>query len=477
MNREKVLIKNTVIITIGKVCTQMISFFLLPIYTAILSTEEYGVVDLMNTLVSLLLPIITLQIEQALFRFLVDNRNNLEEKKKIISTVLHNIIIQSIIYLIIFIIISPLINNNYKYFLATNVVASVMSSIMLQIARGLGNNKNYAIGSFITAFFTIIFNILFIIVFDFGAYGMLAASLFANIVCVIYLFVANKIYKYFKFNIYEKELLKKLLKYSIPLVPNSLSWWIFNASDRLIVSTILGVGMNGILAAAHKFSGVYITIYNIFNIAWTESASLNINDDDREYFFNNVINTILKCFITMAFCIIVIMPFVFSFFINEKFAEAYNQIPILMIASIFNVILGLLSVIYIAKKDTKTIAKTSVSSAIINIIVHLLLINFIGLYAASISTLIAYLLVSIQRYKDINKRFFKVNLDKKNIVIAIFIGIFICISYYLNMIILNIISVVVVIIYGLFANYKSINTVKKFLLKKIKGEKNEWKNC
>lgn len=82
MNREKVLIKNTVIITIGKVCTQMISFFLLPIYTAILSTEEYGVVDLMNTLVSLLLPIITLQIEQALFRFLVDNRNNLEEKKK-----------------------------------------------------------------------------------------------------------------------------------------------------------------------------------------------------------------------------------------------------------------------------------------------------------------------------------------------------------------------------------------------------------
>lgn len=235
--------------------------------------------------------------------------------------------------------------------------------------------------------------------------------------------------------------------------------------------------MNGILAAAHKFSGVYITIYNIFNIAWTESASLNINDDDREYFFNNVINTILKCFITMAFCIIVIMPFVFSFFINEKFAEAYNQIPILMIASIFNVILGLLSVIYIAKKDTKTIAKTSVNSAIINIIVHLLLINFIGLYAASISTLIAYLLVSIQRYKDINKRFFKVNLDKKNIVIAIFIGIFICISYYLNMIILNIISVVVVIIYGLFANYKSINTVKKFLLKKIKGEKNEWKNC
>ena len=68
MNREKSLLKNTIIITIGKVCTQMISFFLLPLYTGILSTEEYGTVDLLNTLVSLLLPIVTFQIEMAVFR-------------------------------------------------------------------------------------------------------------------------------------------------------------------------------------------------------------------------------------------------------------------------------------------------------------------------------------------------------------------------------------------------------------------------
>ena len=74
MNREKQLIKNTAIITIGKICTQMISFFLLPLYTAILTAEEYGIVDLLNTLVSLLIPIITFQIEQALFRYLIDAR-------------------------------------------------------------------------------------------------------------------------------------------------------------------------------------------------------------------------------------------------------------------------------------------------------------------------------------------------------------------------------------------------------------------
>ena len=469
MSREGALVKNTVILTIGKVCTQMVSFFLLPIYTAILTTEEYGVVDLLNTLVSLLLPIITLQIEQSLFRFLIDNRNNFKEKRKIISTVLISVTFQSIIYLVLFLTVSSLINNNYKYFLATNVIASIFSSIMLQISRGLGDNKKYAIGSFLTAFFTIIFNVLFIVVLKFGAYGMLSASLLSNVICVIYLFFANKVYKYLKINMYKKDLLKKLLKYSIPLVPNSLSWWIFDASDRLIVSLILGVGMNGILAAAHKFSAVYITIYNIFNLAWTESAAIHINDSDKEEFFNNVINTVLKLFTTISFGIIAIMPFIFNYLINEKFGEAYNQIPILMIASIFNVTLGLLTVIYIAKKDTKTIARTSIISAIINIIIHLSLIKFIGLYAASVSTLVAYFLVSIQRYIDINKKYLKIKINKKYIISSIFIGIIICLCYYINNFILNIISVIVVLIYGIIINYNSLNVIKKLLLKKLKG--------
>ena len=107
MSREKTLFKNTLIITIGKICTQLITFFLLPLYTAILSTEEYGTVDLLNTLVSLLLPIVTFQVEQAVFRNLIDNRENEDEKKKIISTGIFSVILQCIIYICIFFLISP----------------------------------------------------------------------------------------------------------------------------------------------------------------------------------------------------------------------------------------------------------------------------------------------------------------------------------------------------------------------------------
>lgn len=458
LSREKSLVKNTIIITIGKICTQLITFFLLPVYTALLSTEEYGTVDLLNTLVSLCLPIVTFQIEQALFRHLIDSRNNESEIKNTITTTLLTITVQSIIYLLLFAIIAPFIHNQYKYYLATNVIACIFSSIMLQISRGLGDNKKYAVGSFITAFTTVILNVIFIVGFRWGAYGMLTASLIGNIVCSIYIFITKKVYKYIKFKLFSKELLKKLWKYSLPLIPNAISWWIFNSSDRIIVSSILGIGENGILSAAYKFSSVYITIYNIFNMTWTESASLHINDKDNNEFFSRIINTTLKLFTSICFGIIACMPFVFPIMINEKFGSAYNQIPILMLSSLFNVVVGLLSVIYIAKKDTKAVAKTSIFAALINLVVNLGLIKFIGLYAASISTLAAYIIMSIYRFHDV-KKYIIIKFDKKFILSAAIILVILFVSYYINNIYLNSAIVLINVIYAWLINKNSIKSI------------------
>jgi len=474
LSREKSLVKNTIIITIGKICTQMITFFLLPIYTAVLSTEEFGIVDLLNTLVSLCIPLITFQIEQALFRHLIDSRNDEQEIKNIFSTTIFTTIMQSIIYLILFFVISLFIHNEYKYFLATNVIAAIFSSIMLQISRGLGDNKKYTVASFLTAITTVILNVIFIVFLKFGAYGMLSATLIGNIVCSIYIFMVKKVYKYISFKRYSNKLLKKLWKYSLPLVPNALSWWVFNSSDRIIVSSVLGIAQNGILSASHKFSTVYITIYNVFNMTWTETASLHINDKDNNEFFSKIINIVLKLFSAICFGIIAFMPFIFPLMINEKFGEAYNQIPILMLASLFNVVVGLISVIYIAKKDTKAVAKTSVFAAIINLVVNLCLINFVGLYAASISTLVAYLAMSLYRLHDVRK-YIIVKLDKKFIFIAsIIIGILLVI-YYINNLYLNICGALISVFYAWYINKDSLqiilNMVKgKFMKKGVTNE-------
>lgn len=468
MSREKNLAKNTIIITIGKICTQLITFFLLPLYTGILSTEEYGTVDLLNTLVSLLLPIVTFQVEQAVFRELIEVRGKKNKESRIISSAVITVIFQCIVYLIIFALISPFINNHYKFFLATNVVANIFLSLLLQIARGFGDNKKYAFASFISALSTIIFNVLFLVVIKLGANGMLLGTMLGQIVATIYLFISLKLYKYLKVKDYKKEVIKSLWKYSLPLIPNAISWWVFNASDRVIASAFLGVDQNGILAASLKFSAVFITFYNIFNMSWTESISIAIKDDDVSDYFNRMFNIVLRLFTAMAVGMIACMPFIFPIMINEKFSAGYGLVPISIIGSLFNVVVGLISVIYVAEKNTKAIASTSIVSAVINIIVHLVLIRFIGLYAAVISTFVAFFVMSIYRLMDASKRYFKIKIDMKFIIQSLIALIFVFVSYYINNIYLNVFVVLFAVLFAIYINKDSFDIIFKLFTKKLK---------
>lgn len=468
MSKGKDLAKNTAIVSIGKICTQLITFFLLPVYTAVLSNEEYGVVDLLNTLTSLLLPIATLQIEQGVFRYLIDCRENKEKQTTLITTIIRFMIIQLIICIIIFLCASPFIHNEYKYFLMANLVMGMFSTILLQICRGLGDNPTYAIGSFITGALTVVLNVIFIVSFHWGAYGMLGATAISNLLCSVYIFMKKKIYKYIKPKQYDKTTLKEIIKYSVPLIPNMISWWIVSASDRTIISAVIGIAQNGIYSAANKFSGVFTTLYSVFNLTWTESASININSEDRDEFFSKILDFVIRFFGCLCLGTIAVMPFVFNVLINEKFAEAYYQIPILILGSVFNILVSFIGSIYVAKKLTKEIAKTSVIAAIINIAINIVLIKSIGLYAASISTVIAYVLMFIYRWIDV-KKYVKFNVNKiLMFVLIIMYGVTIF-TYYLRSLVISAVVLGVVAIFAIIANINSVTYLKQIVKSKIKG--------
>ena len=467
MSKGKDLAKNTVIVSIGKICTQLITFFLLPVYTAVLSNEEYGVVDLLNTLTSLLLPIATLQIEQGIFRYLLDCRENKEKQTTLITTVSKFILVQSAICILIFLCASPFIHNEYKYFLMANLLMGILSSISLQICRGLGDNKTYAVGSFITGALTVILNVIFIVTFKWGAYGMLIATAISNLLCAIYVFVKKKIYKYIDIKQNDKKLLKDIIKYSVPLIPNMISWWIVSASDRTIISAVIGVAQNGIYSAANKFSGIFSTLYSVFNLTWTESASININSEDRDEFFSKIFDFIVRFFGSLCLGTIAVMPFVFEILVNEKFAESYYQIPILILGSVFNILVSFLGSVYVAKKLTKEIAKTSIIAAIINIVVNIALINQIGLYAASISTVIAYFAMFIYRWIDV-KKYVSIKTNKALIAVLSVSFLVAIITYYLKMKIISIVVLLAVIIIAIYINKDSAKYLTEIVKKRFK---------
>lgn len=472
MSRSKELAKNTFVIAIGKISTQFISFFLLPLYTAVLSTKEYGTVELFNTCVALLLPVMTLQIEQGVFRFLVEQRKSEEDKTRLISTVLCFMFIQSILCIFLFLILRNLVTVNYEIFILLNMLSNSFSIILLQTARGLGDNLSYSIASFISALVTISCNVLLLIAIHMKADGMLTAVFAGNVCCCIYLIAKLKIYRYMHLSMFNKDLLRELLHYSLPLVPSALSWWVVNASDRIIVSKILGLNATGLLSVANKFPSVYASMYNILNLTWIESATLYMYKEGGNEYFNEMLNTLIKLFTAAFLAIVAVMPFLFPVMVNSNFHDAYYQVPIYMLGSVFNSVVGLISVVYTVGKKTNKIAKTTVMAGIINLIVHLGLIWSIGLYAASISTAVAYGVMAVYRYFD-GKKSYEYHISTRFVISAGMVTIVLFITYYMQRLLLSAAAMVIAGVYCIYINRifikKVINGVLEWV--QVRGKK------
>ena len=465
MSRNKDLAKNTVILTFGKICTQFVSFLLLPLYTAILEPEVYGIADLFNSYIYLIIPLVSLMLDQGLFRFLLECREDEKRKKSLLSTVLLINIVEIIIYVIIYILIERFIGSKYKLFLLIDVIINILLNTFLQFSRGIGKNGIYAISSFLSASLTVVSNVVTLVFLRMGAWGLFISTVVGRAIALIVTMIFLKTWKYFDIKAYSKEEARRLLKYSLPFIPNQLSWWVVGVSDRTIISWFLNVAANGLYSVANKFSSIYITFYNIFNLSWTESVSLHINDEDSEEFLEATINTMFKLFYAVCIGIIAYMPLLFPILINKQYSQAYQQIPILMLAVLFQVIVGLYSVIYVALKKSAEIAKTSFWAAVINIGVDVALIQFIGLYAASISTLVAYATMTIYRYFHI-KRYVDVPLHDKYIYVIV--TAIVCVSYYYNHLIMNVIIALSVTVFAIVSNKEFVQSIISIALNSIK---------
>lgn len=468
MNKNKELVKNTIIIFIGKFCTQFITLLLLPLYTHFLSTEDYGYIDLIQTYLTFFIPLILLKIDAGIFRLLIDARKSEEEKNKIITNGIFIMFVELIISTILFAVAVKIFSIKYSILIVMNLISLSVLTFLLQIVRGIGKNKQYSFSSIIAAIVTIVLNLIFLVGFHKNGKYVLIASLISNIICTIYLLIVNKILKNVKIKYIDKKLIKDLLKYSIPMIPNELSWWIVHVSDRTIISYALGVAANGIYSVSCKFSNILSSIFNIFNLSWQESAALHINDTDKDEFFSNVINKVFNLFICFCIGILACLPFVFELLIKDSYREAYKYVPILLLANIFNVLIGLIGSIYVAKKMTKEVAKTTMIAAIINLTIDIALIKVIGIYAAAISTLVSYMLLAIYRYIDVQK-YVKVKIPIKNIVVNSIIFILVVVLYLYNNIALNVINLLLCILYAIIVNKELLIEFKKVIGKKVKN--------
>lgn len=414
-NRSDYLIKNTIIFTMGNLGSKLISFFLVPLYTYALTATEYGVVDLIVTVGTVAVPVLTLNISEAVMRFALDKD---ADKKKITQIGTGILIIGMLLGLLIFPICHSFNKiSQYSEFVYFYVVALSMSQLYLCDLRGKELLVYYSIGNVLNTFFIATLNILFLVVLKEGIEGYLKAYIIANTLTAIYAIVVGKGYKSFNFSEIDKGLLARMAKYSIVLIPNSFMWWIMNSSDRIMVSSMISVAANGIYAVSYKLPTLVSTLTTIFNQAWSYSAIREEGTADESEYNNKIFKVLIGIVMLTGIGILTFAKPFLSVYVSKEYYIAWKYMPFLTVGCVYLTMASFMATSYTVHKDSFGYLFSGMFGAIFNIVMNFILIPLIGVYGAAIATCISYILVFVFRLFH-TRKYIKYNIKNKEFLLG-----------------------------------------------------------
>lgn len=422
--KYKKLLKNTTFLFISSFSSKILIFLLVPLYTSVLSTQEYGTYDLLYSIIQLVTPIFTLNIMESIFRFSIEESND----KKQTFTIGIKYIVNSIIVIIV---IACILNYMYDIdFLGNYLIYSILlysvyviHDMIIQFTRGLDKVKDISIAGIIETISMILSNVFFLIILRKGLKGYFVAMIISLSVPTIFLIIKNRLWQFVKFT---KEIIKvsnyekQMIVYSLPLIFISLSWYINNVSDRITVSVISGVEANGIYSISYKIPAILNALQAIFVQAWQISAIKEYNSKSKDEFYTKTYNT---CQIVMVmFCSILILltKIIAKILFSKEFYNAWEYVPILLIYIVFNTLSGTVGAIFSAAKDTKKLAVSGIVGAITNILLNIILVYRYNAMGAAIATLISSIVIWLMRMIA-TKEYIKLKIDYKLHILQYFI--------------------------------------------------------
>lgn len=401
---NKALLTGTIVYAIGNFGTKILTFLIVPLYTYYINTSDMGDYDLLITSVSLLTPLISLKISDATYNWMIIGTAS----KEVSIKATYDYLLKSCTFAVIVIeIVSHFIHIwNIWLFLAIIVLEPILETTQ-KILRGLKNQKLFAASGIIYTGILVSLNFFTICILKLGVTSLLVNTIISHIISIALIFCLEKRMRCLTVTVNKEELLitqKEMLKYSVPLVPSTLSWWVMSVSDRYIIRFFLGSSFNGIYAIATKFPSVLQTFFVLFNNAWTDMALANLHSkEESSKYVSNIFEKMYIFSFSVVCCLIPLTKIITKVILSSDYKIGSVYIGFLYLGAIFQGYSTFASVGYLQNKKTARAATSSVAGAIVNLFIDLILIKSIGLFAAALSTYAGFLVMWLVRMYDIRK--------------------------------------------------------------------------
>lgn len=400
LGKYKALARNTFIISVGTLLSKLVVFFMVRFYTGVLTPAEYGTGDLLITTVSLLMPFVSFGISDGVFRFLPE----CPRAKRSVFTIGVSAVTAG---LALFVVLFPILwqikaLQGYLPLLLLLTAAASYHSACEQYVRADGDTALYAAQGLLNTLLVVTLNLLLLKGFRLGVAGYALSVALADLFCTVFLVGKKRLWTRLTRRP-NPRLLRRMLRYSIPLIPTTVFWWITSASDRYMITAMLGGDANGVYAVANKLPTILTLLSGVLMQAWQYSAVQESKSELREQaqFYTNVWLALFSALFLAASVLVAFSRVEIRVLADAAYFAAWRYVPPLCAAMLFCAFTSFLGSVYTVTRRSSLSFWTSLLGAGVNIALNAVLIpSALGVYGAALATLISYFVVFLARAKN-----------------------------------------------------------------------------
>lgn len=396
-NRSKLFLENILVYGFGGMISKLIPFIMLPIITRLYPNSEYiGLNDLSTTFVQFAAAIAVCGMYDAMFRLFFDD-DKLEAQQKVCSTALIFVIGTTVALSVLCYLFRYQIariyfgGEQYVYLVMITVIGFLVSStnqIVSAPTRIQNKRKVFLVTNTISPLISYSVAIPLILK---GHYilAMPIATIIAGVTLEAVFGFMNK--KFFKVSCFDKSRLKDLLKIGLPLMPNFIVYWIYNSSDKVMISHLLNTSATGVYSVASRIGHISNLIYTAFAGGWLYFAYSTMNDDDQVQMKSNMFEYLGAVCFAATVALMSVVRVGFKIIFPEEYFVGYLVTPYLFLAPLLLMLYQVIANQFTIVKKTYMNLVTLSTGAVLNVILNLNLIPIFGIEGASVATLIGYI--------------------------------------------------------------------------------------
>lgn len=402
MDKYKKLMGNTLVFAIATFSSKLLPFVLVRFYTNQLTTQQFGVKEIIITTCNLMLPVMYLCMGEAIIRYGLDAEIR---KRDVLTTGITTVLVGFALLLVSMPLIRLLPDvRDYLAVFYFYMIASAMHTVIAQFVRASGLVRLFAVDGIMTTLNTVLLNFLLLGKLQLGVTGFILSVALADAISAITLFLLLRMWRHIKLRGLDRDVSAQMLRYSIPLVPTAVFWWVTNFCSRYFIKFYHSDALMGVYAAAMTLPNMITLVSSIFTQAWQISAFTEYDSEEGERFYSTVFRSYYTFVFLAASGIILLAKPIYSILItNPEYEKSWSFVPFIVLGVACSCLVTFLGTIYNAAKQNRMIMLTTFAGAAVNILLNWILIPRVGAQGAAIATFACYILVFVIRAVDTRK--------------------------------------------------------------------------